>query len=153
MVRPAPSAARKLLKKITFKQVLILTLGLTAFLTDNAHLTSASSFESSTVSTAASRKNRRRLPSSVETKPTIDVDCASALDKIEINTEFETIRLQGINCAEKIAVVNSKFNNKLLTFPVGKKTYSSEFAYLAHGENTFVVTAGKKTVKISVFRF
>lgn len=129
----------------------MVTLGLLVFLTDNSNLTSASSFENNTIS--SKRSNRHRLPSSAAPKPTLSFDCKTIQDKIEINTEYETIRLEAINCGEKIGLENSQFKNKLLTFPVDGKKYSSEYAYLARGENKFVITTGKKSVNVSIFRF
>src|SRR4051812_46064534 len=89
---------KKLFAALGSKPILIVTLGLAVFLTDNKNLTSASSFENKTLNAAGMKKNRLRLPASISSPTTIAFDCKNPQDKIEINTEFETIRLQANNC-------------------------------------------------------
>jgi len=145
-------APRSTLKKFLLRPVLVLALGVAVFLTDNSHFTSASSFENRTLS-ESTHVNRLRLPASVAQQPVLAIDCKSTQEKIELHTDFETVRLNAVNCGSKIVFENTRFKNKLLTFPVDKQTYSSEFAYLAHGENTFTLTSGGKSFQLSVFRF
>ena len=133
-------------KKHYLKPLMLLTLGLAVFLTDNANLTSASSFD------GGGRRNRNlRLPASAA-KPIITFDCSKAKGKIEVSTPFEAIRLEGKNCSDGVVVENPKLKNKLVTFALDKKTYSSEYAYLARGENVFTVTSGKKKFQIHIIR-
>lgn len=126
----------------------VLMLGALAYLTDNANLTSASSFDVN----EARMPTKTRLPAEIS-KPVLTVDCSKAQDTIEMSTPNETVRLEALNCRDSIAMANTKMNHKLVSFQVGQNKYSSEFAYLARGENFFTISSGTKTIKIAIYRF
>ncbi len=144
--------SQRLIGKFTVRHLSVLVLGLCVFLTDNSNLTSASSFETA-VPVKAHRKHKLRLPDSVAAKSTLEFDCRSTQEEVVINTEQETVRLQANNCPEKTIVENTQLKNKLVTFPVGNKSFSSEFAYLVRGENKFLISSGKKLIRVSIFRY
>jgi len=140
-----PSRQKKSRKKNVSKRAALVLTALLAFMLDNSNLTSASSFESS-----SQKSTGHRLPSEIS-KPVLEFDCNKPMDKLEVSTVFENIRLNATNCKEKLAMRSNA--NKLVTFPIGENKFSSEFAYLARGQNFFIVSSGGKDFKITVFRF
>jgi hypothetical protein len=103
-------------------------------------------------STAAESSAKHRLPQSVA-KQAFEFDCAHPSEKLNVSTALETIRLDAINCSEKIKFRNEKHPQPLATFPMGKQKFTSEFAYLVKGDNSFLITIQQKTYKVFVHRF
>lgn len=128
-------------------KVCIVTLGLVVFLAEN------SNFSSSSFSSFAEKKNyTQRLPASIN-KTTFDFDCQESKPFSEMSTQQETIRLVAKNCDHLPEFKNQKGDLKLHTFATSKTDYSSEFAYLARGENVFSLVANKKEYKITIIRY
>lgn len=120
-------------------------------LADHPSLTAVSIFE--TVQ-SASQKTKHRLPSSVANQ-VIKLDCSKLTDgkTLEHSTQYETIRLEASNCTQDFQIDNSQLNFKLSTFPTGIATYSSEYAYLVKGENTFAISVKDKSYSLKIVRF
>lgn len=126
--------------------VCLVAISLCVYFTDNSRLTSASPFE-------GSRKSSKfRLPASIA-KQVINFDCSQPNEAMELSTQFETVRIETKNCPTKFSFTNVKLNHNLMTFEASSGIFSSEFAYLAHGENSFLLKAGEKEYKISIHRF
>ncbi len=127
------------------------TIGLLIILTDNPTVTAVSIFE--TVQTT-SQKTRHRLPASVANQ-VIKIDCTSLAEgkTVEHATQFETIRLEATNCSQGLAINNSQLKFNLSTFPTGKSTFSTEYAYLIKGENTFAISVKDKSYSLKITRF
>lgn len=141
------------IKKFRFLKLIFhpLTLGLLILLADNPTMTNVSIFESSP---SSSQKNRHRLPASVANQ-VIKLDCSElkAEKTIEHSTQFETIRLEASNCGQDITINNSQLNFSLSTFPTSKSTFSTEYAYLVKGENTFAISIKDKSYSLKIVRF
>lgn len=129
----------------------VFTLGLIVFLTDHPQLTAASLFEISNSDTKENIK-KYRLPSSASPQM-VRYDCSKPQEVLEVSTNLETIRIEAINCHQKIDFKNLKQNLKLHTFPTKNQTFSSEFAYLEKGPNQFQLKADEQTVSVNILRF
>lgn len=114
----------------------------------SAPLATAKTFESLGKTTSS-----LRLPASV-IKEAIEFDCATPKLEMELATQQETIRIVGKNCPKDMTVVHAQFNQKLHSFSsADEDTTTSEFAYLRKGENHFDIMAGKKSIRLKVFRY
>jgi hypothetical protein len=110
---------------------------------------SSAPFEASTVAESSAK---HRLPQSVA-KQSFEFDCSNPSEKLNVSTALETIRLEAKNCVHKIEFRNEKHPQPLATFPMGKQQFTSEFAYLVKGENSFLITVEQRSYKVFVHRF
>lgn len=140
--RPNKTRTEKLVHKIC-----VVTVLLFSYFAENSSLTSASSFESS-----AKKKYTRRLPANM-TQQTFEFDCQKPHEFVEMSTQHETIRLATKNCSKKPELFDLRLNQKLMTFQSPNNQYSSEYAYLSNGENTFSIKTGEKVYKVLIIRY
>lgn len=133
----------------SWQKILPLALGLILFLTDHPNFSSTTIFEAPV---SSSTKKKYRLPSSISSQ-VIRFDCSNPQSTLEVSTSLETIRVEAINCSDKMNMKNLNFNTSLNTFPTKLKTFSSEFAYLAKGDNNFQLTIGNKVISLNIHRF
>ena len=142
-----PKKPRQFFKKHHI--VCSLSAALLIFFCNFTGFSAASPFE---IAETPKEKTKHRLPSSVA-QPILKFDCSHPSEKLAVSTSFETIRLEAQNCPQKIGFKNEKHPQSLVIFPMGHEKYSSEFAYLKQGENTFNVSLSDKNYKVSVTRF
>ncbi len=128
-----------------------LTIGLMILLTDHPSFTSVSPFETTQT---LSQKNRHRLPASTESQ-VIKIDCSQIENTkmYEQSTAFETVRIEAKNCGQSLSVNNSQLKFSLSTFATGNSTFSTEYAYLVKGENTFSIATQGKSYALKIVRF
>jgi hypothetical protein len=140
--RPAKTRLEKMIHKIC-----LLTVLLTSYFIENTSLTSASSFE-----VATKKKYTRRMPANMS-QQTFEFNCSKPHDFLEMSTQFETIRLVTKNCLQKPELLNTRLNQRLLTFETADHQFSSEYAYLAIGENSFEILFNDKVYKVLIIRY
>lgn len=102
---------------------------------------------------APQEKQKFRLPTSTGGQ-TLKFDCAQVVgNKMEVSTAFETIRIEAVNCENKVSFKDEVHHQSLVIFPLGEKKFASELAYLMKGNNAFSITVADKTYQLLVERF
>lgn len=140
--RPQKTRFEKILHKIC-----LVTILLVSYFAENTNLTSASSFQATT-----KKKYTRRLPANMS-QQTFEFDCQKPHEFVEMSTQHETIRLLAKNCRQKPELFDMKLQQKLITFEALPQQFSSEYAYLSEGENTFEIKLGEKTYRVLIIRY
>lgn len=114
----------------------------------SAPIATAKTFES-----LARTTSTLRLPASA-IKEAVEFDCASKQQDLKLSTNLETIRVIGKNCPLDMTVMQTEFQQQLHAFSaVEEGSMTSEYAYLRKGENQFEIHAGKKSIKLKIFRY